>query len=262
MCLSGLPAEEKGKSPELTFVQLSDLHCARVQKNPPRRFPMDPHVKDLRGSFDWLRAAVNDVNENVQPDFVVITGDVVDKGADLKSLRKAREILDRLDCPYFPVLGDHDSPEAFEKVFDRELNYSFVFSGWEFVALGCRSGKVSNEGLELLDEVADRAPDSRVVLLLHRPLWVNASLEWLARKLYAEHLQLKHKNSESVLERVAGADSIRAVIAGHIHTDSRVRKNGVTQFTSGSLIESPHTYRVYRVIEDGLESDLRTVSLD
>lgn len=248
---------------ELTFVQLSDLHCAHVDENPEPAFPFDPHVKDLVRSFEWLRAAVDDINEHVKPDFVTITGDIADRASDLRSLRRAARILERLDCPFYPVVGDHGSARSFRRVFGRSPNYTFTTPGWRFIVLDCHTGTVDQDGLDLLKRsMRGASADVRTVMLLHRPLSVPPIARKLARTFYGSNLRLQAGNGDKVMELAKQNPSMRAVLAGHIHMTTERKLDGLRQFTTGSLVEDPHTYRVFRVKDGRLTAKRRTLTLN
>jgi len=74
----------------------------------------DPGWDDANGTendvTNTLRLAVSEVNfAATEHDirFVMVTGDVSNKG-ERSELTKARDILDQLNVPYFPLLGNHD----------------------------------------------------------------------------------------------------------------------------------------------------------
>ncbi len=118
---------------DLRLVQLTDIHASREDHNPQPRFPGDPLVNDLVHSLDILRAAVERINTELRPELVVITGDFVDRGDDLESLREVKTCLDRLTCPYYPVIGDHEQKATYQQVFPQRLDYAFDHRGWHLV---------------------------------------------------------------------------------------------------------------------------------
>ena len=125
------PIAPDGKT--IRLVHLTDIHAASVERNPPPRFAGDPLQKDLVRSLPILRAAVEHIRRQIQPDAVVITGDLVDRGSDLASLREVKVCLDRLGCRYYPVIGDHERREVYQQVFPGRLNYGFDCGAWHFV---------------------------------------------------------------------------------------------------------------------------------
>ena len=92
-----------------SFALMTDLHIGEGVGDYG-----DPGWDDANGAEDdvtnTLRFAVGNVNfARTEYDirFVIVTGDLSDSG-ERSELLKARDILDQLDVPYFPVLGNHD----------------------------------------------------------------------------------------------------------------------------------------------------------
>ncbi|MCP4124243.1 MAG: hypothetical protein GY751_21055 [Bacteroidetes bacterium] len=65
---------------------------------------------DVGYSAERLRAFVNRVNDHYEEDgieFVLVSGDLTDSGERSEFL-KFKEIMDALDVPYIPLIGNHD----------------------------------------------------------------------------------------------------------------------------------------------------------
>ncbi len=60
-------------------------------------------------------------NLTTKPDFVIHTGDIVDKG-DIDSYMHAKELLDKLKIKYFLTCGNHDNFHNLKHVFN-DHNY-------------------------------------------------------------------------------------------------------------------------------------------
>ncbi|MEA3366528.1 MAG: metallophosphoesterase [Planctomycetota bacterium] len=253
-------AANREPTSDLVLVHLTDLHCATRTQNPEAKILFDPHVKDLVHSFQWLQAAVRDINRNVRPDTVVVTGDLVDKGRDVDDLRKVRRILDGLSCPYYPVPGDHDSRKAFRDVFDRPPSYAFTCGPWRFIALDASSGAVSRESLTLLREELGDLAEPRAAVLVHRPL-VMGPVEIAAARLFYG-VRLRARNADRVLEMLDGHPRVRLVLAGHCHHNTECQRGDAVHLTTGCLIEPGHAYRVLRLRGREIRSALREVRLD
>src|SRR5262245_5846100 len=80
----------------------------------------DPHIGATWGFGDpveGLTAAVDAVlGLEQQPDAVVVTGDLADGGAD-HEYRVAKELLARLEAPFFVLPGNHDDRDALRRRF-------------------------------------------------------------------------------------------------------------------------------------------------
>jgi 3',5'-cyclic AMP phosphodiesterase CpdA len=232
--------------PHFRFVHLSDTHCARAAENPPLRFPLDPHRKDLVRSFDLLEAAVRQINDQVRPDFVVLTGDLVDRGHDVRSLQRVKGILEGLACPWHVVIGDHDSREAWTQVFGPgRLNYTFRHGGWRFVAVDSSPGRVDAASLARLRRELAADTSSPTALLIHRPLALPKAHVLAADALYGTRLLLG--NAAEVRRLVAQHPKVRAVFAGHCHVPIQWQSGQVAHFVAPALAAFGHHFAVVEV---------------
>ncbi|HEX9896328.1 MAG TPA: SBBP repeat-containing protein [Dehalococcoidales bacterium] len=59
----------------------------------------------LTEAINWINAHYNDPDKNIK--FVVVDGDISDT-AERSEYKKARDILNELSVPYFPLIGNHD----------------------------------------------------------------------------------------------------------------------------------------------------------
>ncbi len=134
---------------DFSFVHLTDLHMGEgFEDYGTRGWDDEPSSGDEGYSAQRLRQSVNWINrhaDSLKIRFVMVTGDLTDSGEKSEFL-KCREILDDLNVPYIPLIGNHDvwpytrsdeAPEAFgdrffNAVFDEVIrgNSSF-FSSWD-----------------------------------------------------------------------------------------------------------------------------------
>jgi 3',5'-cyclic AMP phosphodiesterase CpdA len=104
------------------------------------------------------RAMAASINR-LAPDFVVHCGDFTTSG-DLASFRFGKEIMDRLCCPYYMVMGNHDARQpgirkAVAGLFgypDDRLYYARTIKGFQFLFLDS-SFAIQHDGAE--DETLD-----------------------------------------------------------------------------------------------------------
>lgn len=94
-----------------SYVQFTDAHIGfgTTDYGTPGFDDLPPET-DTGSAAVNLRAAVNWVNANKDSQkikFVAVTGDLT-QHAQKSEFLKAREILDGLDVPYAPVIGNHD----------------------------------------------------------------------------------------------------------------------------------------------------------
>lgn len=54
-------------------------------------------------------------------------------------------------------------------------------------------------------------------------------------------------NKDEYLELLDKQDNVVSVIAGHIHTNGEIMRNGVYHITTPSLLNDPHSYKVITI---------------
>ncbi|WP_236652714.1 outer membrane protein assembly factor BamB family protein [Chitinophaga vietnamensis] len=101
----------------------------------------DTHIGSDNAAED-LQRSVDDINNQADLAFVIISGDITEFGADAE-LRQAKTILDGLRKPWYIIPGNHDTKwsesggNTFRSVFGGET-FSFSHGGYRF--LGTNSG--------------------------------------------------------------------------------------------------------------------------
>lgn len=94
-------------------------------------------ITDSQGSYDEQKLAVDYINNRKDVMFVIHGGDQSDFGLT-KEFLWCRDLLDKLHCPYFCLLGNHDCLGNGEDVFDilyGNPSFSFNASFIHFVCL-------------------------------------------------------------------------------------------------------------------------------
>ena len=96
-----------------SFAIITDLHIGDGDSDDDYGDPTwndDASGQDGLHSTEFLRQVVNLINSNRSKyniAFVVVTGDLSDS-AELSELHKAKEILNDLEVPWIPIIGNHD----------------------------------------------------------------------------------------------------------------------------------------------------------
>lgn len=268
------PPTEKApvEKPLFTLAHLSDTHCTVTKANRSKRFSGDPryllgvkleHWKDLVHSFQVLAGTVDFLNEEVQPDLVVVTGDLTDRGRPLSDMRQVKSILDGLDCPYYPVMGDHDlgkSVAAFEK--DRDENsyvqvfgkrcYSFDHEGWHFSIVGIYPDDAE---LEWLEKDLDANATRPTVFCTHRLVICPEFVRRAAKRSHG--VELLMPRAEDVKALIAAHPSVVLVLSGHIHVNLELVDPGLQALclSTDALGEVPHEFRILRFYADRAETE-------
>jgi hypothetical protein len=189
--------------------------------------------------IEVLREAVRDVNL-FGPDLVMTVGDLVQGYNEtpqwLVQANEYKLAMQALDCPWFPVAGNHDiywrggaavPPEEHEADFEATFGplwYAFEHQDTWFVALHSDEAhpetgernfdkpecqRMGAAQFEFLRGALERARGAaRVFVFLHHPRWLGLN--------YGDDWERVHR-------LLAEAGNVKAVFAGHIH---RMRFDG------------------------------------
>lgn len=210
-----------------------------------------------------LELAVAELNL-LKPAFVVHIGDMVpgyirDMRQWERDVRRVKEILDRLEVPFFPVAGNHDvitgtddpddhrGEELYKRYFGP-LYYSFDQGKAHFVFLYTEEAlqsrpRFSRVQLEWLRQDLSRSEAQHVFVFMHKPLWEYADAGW------------------DEVHAILRQHPVRAVIAGHFHHYYRSKKQDGIQYyvigVTGGQLFSPELagglehYCLLRIERDG-----------
>jgi predicted MPP superfamily phosphohydrolase len=117
-------------------------------------------------------------------EFCLIAGDMTDQGKP-EHHRAVRDILDTLGLPFYVVVGNHDyakdgsatTRSGYDKVFRKQINYTFEHRGWQFVALDTSEGlsfentKIQPHTFRWVDETLFHLSKERpTIILTHFPM--------------------------------------------------------------------------------------------
>jgi outer membrane protein assembly factor BamB/calcineurin-like phosphoesterase family protein len=211
-------------------------------------FVSDTHIGNSTAAED-LRRTVKDINEDTTLEFVVITGDITEFGAD-EELKLAKQILDSLNKPWHIIAGNHDSnwsesgSNSFRKVFGGET-FSFIYGGYLFAGtssgpnMRMGPGQVPRENIVWLDSVLTnmKDPEMPVIYLNHYPQ-DSAQNNW-----YEAIDRLKKRN-------------LQLLLCGHGHSNVKLNKDGIPGAMGRSNLRAKDSIGGYNIvtIEDGVAS--------
>ena len=235
---------------QLKFVQITDTHLSVDGENYKTR--------DIQSSVKNLEAAVASVNNLKDIDFVIFSGDNIDK-ADKLSLVKFCEITKNLNKPYYITLGNHDvfkyrgldKDEYFkivrhsDKYQKSKDPYYYFFPNDEFViivmdgvhqVIPSTHGAYSEQDLAWLDKVLTKYNNKKAIIIQHFPL-----------------IEPRENKSHRILDTVpyfkllANHKNVIAICTGHYHFAKITPKDSIFHISSPALVESPHEYRIIEI---------------
>ena len=174
-------------------LQISDSHLRAEPNTPVRRNP-----------DATLAASLHAISE-VEPDLVLLTGDLADDGS-VEGLRRLRDAVDGFDAPMLAMAGNHDDPATVRAVFGDESERDV--DGWRVMAVETHVRRRIHGAVDV-GAVVRRldALDSRpTVLAMHHPPRSPSTHRWFqltgAAQLLAELRDRPH---------------VRAIVSGHLH---------------------------------------------
>ncbi len=227
-------------TPLFRFLHIADTH---VHDGPPH--PTD-HCALANEKMQWVVETVCRGEQFPVPDFVVHSGDMIDgepQSAGVKLLgpdfRLFEEMIRPLHCPFHPCVGNHENQQhegdaVFEKPYSdvfgaNQTNYTFRYGGIQFV-------NFNNSGAPRANHDVGKA----------RNQWLKQMLESSAEpKILCCHIPLVPLREEPVLRRSFGfvshfaddpellatveahADTVIAVLSGHLHLTGMVQQRGI-----------------------------------
>ena len=213
------------------FALLTDLHISRGNTS----------VEDLENS-------VKQINNTPAIEFVLVTGDVTEFG-DKVSLEKAKELLDKLNVPYYITSGNHETKWSasghtdFTRIFGDD-KFAFEYKGVRFFGfntgpvLRMADGHVSPQDITWLqNELSKKDKSLPVILATHYPLQYGDVDNWYE------------------LTDAVRSHNIRAVLGGHYHRNAVFAYDGIPGLINRSNLRAKADvggYSVYSVTPDSL----------
>ena len=208
-------------------------------------FVSDTHIGNNTAAED-LRRTVQDINQNPTLEFVIVTGDITEFGADTE-LKLARQILDSLDKPWYVSGGNHDSnwsesgANSFRKIFGSET-FAFIKGGYQFAAtssgpnMRMSPGQVPRENLVWLDSVLNNMKDPSMPLIYINHYPQDSSLN----------------NWYDALDKVKKRN-VQLLLCGHGHNNHLYNFEGIPQVMGRSNLRAKDSIGGYNIvtIKDG-----------
>lgn len=203
------------------IAQISDLHIKAQGKLTYRKV-------DTAGA---LRQAITTLNQLLpRPDLVVITGDLVDFGRE-DEYQALREILQRLEIPYYVMAGNHDDRQQLKAAFadhdylqqhPQRVEWQAECGPLRLLALDSSvpqqpQGELAAESIKWLDEQLQLQPWRPTLVMLHHPPFVSG----------IEHMDRQRLiNPEDLAKVIARHPQVERVLCGHLHRSMQVRFAG------------------------------------
>jgi len=234
----------------LRFVQLSDIHFLENGSNTT--------FKMIGESPRLLDDAIEQINEQKDIDFVMVTGDLIDKPLE-KELKAVLPHMQNLNYPWYFAFGNHDrcvggylDTNLYLKML-REANpdftydnpyYSFVpKKGYRVIVLDdiitkeiTSQGYIDEKQLKWLKRELDRAKNDTALIFMHVPL-----IEPFASPNH------RLRNASQVMGLIESYKNPIGVFQGHYHATRVVQHENVLYVNTPALVSYPDAFRIVTV---------------
>jgi 3',5'-cyclic AMP phosphodiesterase CpdA len=172
--------------------------------------------------FNYLRfvgAVDHLLGQPVQPDLLVISGDIADKGAHA-SYERIKRLIARIPFPVHLMAGNHDDREEMLAAFpdcpisEGFVQYAIEVNGLRILCLdtlehGRHGGAFCETRAAWLARELEEHRDVPTMLMMHHPPII-AGIEWMDPRPHEPWL---HRFEEAI----AGHDQIVMIACGHLH---------------------------------------------
>ncbi|MBE7711125.1 MAG: hypothetical protein E7Z92_03185 [Cyanobacteria bacterium SIG31] len=234
----------------LRLAQVSDAHFSTFEENTSYKF--------LKKSPELLDDVVFQINTSGPYDFVMFTGDLVNK-PKTDELVKFLTHASKINCPWYAINGNHDiaidgplTKDEFRKILNGrnrymsadKLYYAFTpKKGFRVICLDSiidykltSNGEIDEKQLKWLKEELDDHKKDAVILCTHVPIDEPYSS--------SNHKMLNEYEIKSLLKEYTNPI---IVLQGHYHCVRARQSDNIVYITSPSLVTYPNAFRVINI---------------
>ncbi|MEU7476679.1 metallophosphoesterase [Lentzea sp. NPDC042327] len=184
----------------------------------------DCHLDGSPERADRLRAVLDLLPANRQPDAVVLTGDIADNGVEPEYEQFSAVMEGRL--PWLAVPGNHDVPALVPSVPVLDVGELRVI-GVDVVVPGENHGVLREEEADRVAALAAGA--ERTVLAFHQP-----PME--IGHTYVDPMRLL--NADALAALVDRIGTVTAILCGHVHTACVAQFAGVPVLVAPGIVSA------------------------
>lgn len=235
----------------LRFAQVSDVHFLENGSNTT--------FKMIGESSRLLDDAIKQINEQQNLDFVMFTGDLIDKPFE-KELNSVLQHLNNINFPWYYAFGNHDrcvggyltTSVYLDHIRKSNTNFDFNNSyyaftpkkGYRVIVLDdiitteiTSQGKIESDQMKWLKKELDKYKNNTVLIFMHIP-----AIEPFASP---GHRLL---NATEFINLVESYKNPIGIFQGHYHAAKIVQHENVLYINSPALISYPNAFRIVNVV--------------
>lgn len=243
-------SDQPSFSKSLKFVQLSDIHYSLVRE--------DTSYNLLSKTRPLLEDAINQINAKQNIDFVMITGDGIDR-PNKDSLYSLTKELNTLKYKWYYTLGNHDvnpngelTKTEFINILKRENSiltfnlpyYTFVpQKGFRAIVLDATqnnkispTGYIPEEQILWLDTILEKSKRETVLIFIHYPV--------LPPYDSKNHEITNSNELKTILKKYKMPI---AIFSGHYHAAKIIRRDNILHVSTPALAGYPNAFRTVKI---------------
>lgn len=234
----------------LRFAQLSDTHFYTGTDNTT--------YKMIGRSGELLDDAIEQINETPNVNFVMFTGDLIDKPFE-KELSAFLPHTEKINAPWYFSFGNHDTmfggylnPKLYMELVNKynknykfeKTYYSFVpQKGYKAIVLDSiirdrltSNGRIGAEQLAWLDNEIKNSPKDTILIFMHVPIIepFNSPNHRLEDADKVEEILNKYKNPIAVFQ-------------GHYHVAKITQKENIVYVSCPAMVTYPNAFRMITI---------------
>lgn len=234
----------------LKFAQLSDTHFYTGTDNTT--------YKMIGRSGELLDDAIAQINETPNVNFVMFTGDLIDKPFE-KELSAFLPHTEKINAPWYFSFGNHDTmfggylnPKLYMELVNKynknykfeKTYYSFVpQKGYKAIVLDSiirdrltSNGRIGAEQLAWLDNEIKNSPKDTILIFMHVPIIepFNSPNHRLEDADKVEEILNKYKNPIAVFQ-------------GHYHVAKITQKENIVYVSCPAMVTYPNAFRMITI---------------
>lgn len=234
----------------LRFAQLSDTHFYTGTDNTT--------YKMIGRSGELLDDAIEQINETPNVNFVMFTGDLIDKPFE-KELSAFLPHTEKINAPWYFSFGNHDTmfggylnPKLYMELVNKynknykfeKTYYSFVpQKGYKAIVLDSiirdrltSNGRIGETQLNWLDNEIKNSPKDTILIFMHVPIIepFNSPNHRLEDADKVEEILNKYKNPIAVFQ-------------GHYHVAKITQKENIVYVSCPAMVTYPNAFRMITI---------------
>ena len=217
-------------------------------------------IGDLGRMYTYSDRLLADVVSAINAEsvnFTILLGDLTDNGLAYE-FDNVTERLNKLDKPFYPVIGNHDKSEGawitqWARLGQENTTYSFNFAGWHFIILDSVNDTNTEQGIltyDIMKWLQDLKAHKTMPTIICLHFLVN-DVPGLAELCAFSGFNPYIENKKEFKVMLNNYTNVVAVLSGHGHLNSITCNNNVTFIETASVIQYPITYDIYQVYEYG-----------